>query len=151
MPETLYEAAGRDAGMKRLAEAWHARVVVDEVVGHAFEHGYHPEHTARLAAYWGEALGGPPRYTEAYGDETGVVRLHSGAGPHEEMDRRAIACFDLALHDVGIDPNEPLGQALHAYFAWSITAMNRYPDSDVDVPEGLRIPLWSWSGLVADP
>jgi hemoglobin len=28
------------------------RVMVDEVVSHAFSHGFHPEHTERLAAYW---------------------------------------------------------------------------------------------------
>jgi hemoglobin len=28
--------------------------------------------------------------------------MHSGNGPHQEMDRRAIACFDRALVDVGL-------------------------------------------------
>src|SRR5579875_2821602 len=76
--KTIYEAAGGDEGLRRLAKAWHARVLVDEVVGHAFRHGVHPEHTERLAAYWAEALGGPERFSEAYGDETSVVRMHSG-------------------------------------------------------------------------
>ncbi len=67
----------------------------------AFSHGYHPEHTERLAAYWAEAFGGPPRYTEQYGDESSVVRMHSGNGLHEDMDRRAIACFDQALRQCG--------------------------------------------------
>jgi len=40
-------------------------------------------------------------YSDTYGSETSVVRIHSGNGIHEEMDRRAIACFDLALDDVG--------------------------------------------------
>jgi truncated hemoglobin YjbI len=48
------------------------------------------------------ALGGPATYSDRYGDETSVVRIHSGNGPHEEMDQRAIACFDQALEDVGL-------------------------------------------------
>lgn len=92
--QTIYEAAGADEGLLRLARAWHARVMLDEVVSHAFSHGFHPEHSERLAAYWAEALGGPTTFSATYGDETSVVRLHSGNGPHEEMDRRAIACFD---------------------------------------------------------
>ena len=76
--------------------------MADEVVSHAFSHGFHPQHSERLAAYWAEALGGPTTYSDAYGDETSVVRMHSGNGPHEEMDRRAIACFDQALDDVGL-------------------------------------------------
>jgi hemoglobin len=90
--QSVYEAAGGSAGMLRLAEAWHSRVMADEIVSHAFSHGFHPQHTERLAAYWAEALGGPAAYSDTYGDETSVERIHSGNGPHEEMDRRAIAC-----------------------------------------------------------
>src|SRR6187399_574028 len=114
--QTVYEAAGGADGLLRLAGAWHARVMADEVVSHAFSHGYHPEHTERLAAYWAEALGGPSTYSAAYGDETSVVRMHSGNGPHEEMDQRAIACFDEALGDIGIARGAPLHRVLHDYF-----------------------------------
>ena len=146
--ESVYEAAGGEAGMLRLAEAWHVRVMADEVVGHAFSHGFHPRHTERLAAYWAEALGGPAAYSGAFGDESQVVRIHSGNGVHDEMDRRAVACFDQALDDVGLSANERLRQVLHDYFAWATsTAMARYPESADDVPAGLSIPQWSWDGL----
>src|SRR5262245_29371401 len=66
--QTVYEAAGGSDGMLRLASAWHTRVLEDEVVSHAFSHGFHPQHTERLAAYWAEALGGPTTYSDRYGD-----------------------------------------------------------------------------------
>ena len=145
---TVYEAAGGSAGLMRLAEAWHARVMSDEIVSHAFSHGFHPEHSERLAAYWGEALGGPPAYSERYGGETDVVRIHSGNGEHQEMDRRAIECFDEALRDVGVDAADRVWQALHDYFAWATTTtMARYHQSADDVPAGLSIPRWSWDGV----
>jgi hemoglobin len=147
--QTVYEAAGGAAGLLRLAHAWHARVMADDEVRHAFSHGYHPEHTERLAAYWGEALGGPAAYTENFGDESSVVRLHSGNGPHEEMNQRAITCFDEALSEVGLS-DDPLRGVLHDYFAWATTTtMARYHDSADDVPDGLQIPHWSWDGLVS--
>jgi hemoglobin len=147
--QSVYAAAGGGDGLRRLADAWHARVMADEIVSHAFSHGFEPDHNERLAAYWAEALGGPAWYSERYGDETAVVRIHSGNGPHEEMDRRAIACFDQAMSDAGLD-DEPLRQVLHDYFAWATTtAMTRYHESADDVPEGLRIPHWSWDGLQA--
>jgi hemoglobin len=149
--QTIYEAAGGDEGLLKLASAWHARVLDDEVVSHAFSHGFHPQHTERLAAYWAEALGGPSTYSARYGDETSVVRMHSGNGPHEEMDQRAIACFDLALQDIGLARDERLRRVLHDYFAWAThTTMARYHDSADDVPNGLRIPKWSWRGLIKD-
>ncbi len=147
----MYESIGGADGVLRLAAAWHARVLSDEVVSHAFSHGYADDHTERLAAYWAEALGGPTTYSERYGDETSVVRMHSGNGPHYDMDRRAIDCFDQALHDVGADRDAVLFQVLHDYFAWATTnPMARYTRSADDVPDGLAIPHWSWDGLVAD-
>ena len=120
--------------------------MADEVVAHAFSHGFHPEHTERLASYWAEALGGPATYSQRYGDETFVVALHSGNGEHADMDQRAVRCFDLALTDVGIDLHSRIGQVLHDYFTWATAAMARYPDSNDDVPDGLPIPHWSWEG-----
>jgi hemoglobin len=146
---TVYDAVGGADGLRCLAEAWHARVMADEVVSHAFSHGFHPEHSERLALYWAEALGGPATYSDCCGDEAAVVRMHSGNGPHEEMDRRAIACFDEALVDAGLAGDDRLRQVLHDYFAWATTTtMSRYHRSADDVPNGLRIPQWSWDGLV---
>ena len=145
---SIYEAAGGREGILKLAEAWHARVMEDEVVSHAFSHGFHPNHTERLAAYWIEALGGPADYSEQFGDETSVVRTHSGNGIHTEMDERAIACFDQAMDDVGIT-SDPLRSVLHDYFAWATTTtMAQYHRSADDVPDGMSIAKWSWQGLI---
>ena len=107
---------------------------------------------SEAASFWAEALGGPMTFSTEHGDETSVVRMHSGNGPHDEMDRRAIACFDQALADVGIDDDERLRQVLHDYFAWTTkTTMSRYHRSVDDVPDNLDIPHWSWAGLVSAP
>lgn len=144
---TLFEAIGGAPGVLRLAHAWHERVLADEIVAHAFSHGFHPKHTERLAAYWAEAWGGPPLYSEKLGSESSVVRRHSGNGPHEEMDQRAIECFDRAMDDVKIADSR-LRKVLHDYFAWATTTtMSAYPDDPKDVPQDLRIPRWSWDGL----
>jgi hemoglobin len=145
---TIFEAAGGIEGLTDLAQAWHRRVMADEVVSHAFSHGSRPDHIERLAAYWAEALGGPALYSDHYGGESSVVSLHSGHGVHEEMDQRAIACFDVALSDVGLARDARLRQVLHDYFAWATsTSMARYPKSADEVPLNLRMPRWSWNGL----
>jgi hemoglobin len=145
---SVYEAAGGHEGLLRLAETWHERVMADEIVSHAFSHGFHPQHGERLAAYWAEALGGPAAYTEGIGDESSVVRLHSGNGVHHDMDDAAISCFDQALDDVGLGNVEPLRTVLHDYFAWATTtSMARCPGSADDVPAGLAVPRWTWDGL----
>jgi len=147
--DSVYAAAGGAEGLLNLASSWHRRVIADEVVSHAFSHGYHPQHTERLAAYWSDALGGPASYSRLYRDETSVVRIHSGNGPHEDMDRRAIEFFDRALEDAGLASDAKLQKVPHDYFAWATD------HHDVPLPplgrRGARRPAhphWSWNGLV---
>ena len=145
---SVFEAAGGIEGLQRLAEAWHRRVLADEVVSHAFSHGFHPQHVERLAAYWTEALGGPALFSERSGNERHVALLHSGNGEHDEMNRRAIACFDQAMTDVGYDADLELRQVLHDYFAWATTTtMYRDRAGAQSLPRDTTIPQWSWSGL----
>ncbi|HET6152537.1 MAG TPA: oxidoreductase [Marmoricola sp.] len=145
--DTIFDAAGGLDGLTSLAHAWHLRVLADEVVVHSFSHGYHADHTHRLATYWAEALGGPAHYSRAIADESAVIRMHSGNGAHDEMDERAIACFEAALADVGFDADPRLFLALADYFRWATTGpMAAYPDSADDVPDGLAIARWDWDG-----
>jgi hemoglobin len=149
MEQTVYDAAGGREGLLALAHAWHARCLADPVVSHAFSHGYREDHSERLAAYWGEALGGPADFTRTMAEESHVVRLHAGNGPHEEMDRRALEAFVLALDDAGLPPDPRLRRALTDYFAWGIRHLGQYHESADDVPTGLPLPRWSWEGLVS--
>ena len=148
--QAVYEAAGGSAGLYRLADAWHARVMPDEVVSHAFSHGFHPQHTERLAAYWIEALGGPP-----------PTPARTERRPRSSACAAATACtrrWTAGRSPVSIRPwrksgwpPTPLRQVLHDYFAWATTTtMSRYHGSADEVPDGLRIPRWSWDGLVSE-
>jgi len=141
---SVYDAAGGRQAFLDLAHAWHERCLADPVVSHAFSHGFHPQHSERLAAYWIEALGGPAGFTGAIGDQSGVQRLHAGNGEHEEMDRRALACFVQALEDAGVP--EAVRPTLTAYFDWAIGQMAAYPGSADDVPADLPLATWSWDG-----
>ena len=145
---TIYEAAGGADGLLAVAHAWHERCLADPVAAHPFRHGpLHPQHLERLAAYLGEALGGPAAYTPELGDESTVLRIHAGNGEHHELDERAVACFDAALDDVGMP--EPARSALYDYFAWSTRRMAAHPDSPDSVPAGAALPHWDWSGPVS--
>jgi hemoglobin len=148
MRESVYDAMGGADAVLRLAHAWHERVLADPVVSHAFSHGFRDDHTERLAAYWGEQLGGPPAFTEGMGDQSTVLRMHSGNGEHHEMDRRAEQCFAQALEDAGIPDAPELRRTLAYWFHWAIEVMDSHPDTPDDVPDALPFPRWSWDGLV---
>jgi hemoglobin len=138
---TLYDAIGGSTTVLAIAHHWHERVLADPVVSHAFEHGYREDHTERLAAYWVEVLGGPAAYSQTMGDESHVVRLHSGNGEHDEMDRLAVDCFAAALHDA--DVPEAHHEALVSWFRDANTYVNHHFASPGEVPDGLPMPVVS--------
>jgi hemoglobin len=146
MTRSIYEVTGGRRAFLDLARAWHARCLADPIVSHAFSDGYHPQHSERLAAYWAEALGGPSDFTESIGDESSVVRIHSGNGEHPEMDDRAQTCFAQALDDASLPDDPRLRSTLKAYFRWATEAMSAHPGSADDVPAGLALARWSWDG-----
>jgi hemoglobin len=139
--ESLYDAMGGADVVLAVAHAWHERVLADPIVSHAFEHGYREDHTERLAAYWAEVLGGPPTYSQTMGDEAHVVRLHTGNGPHDDMDRRAVDSFAGALADAGV-PQE-LHPALVRWFRDANQYVNHHFATPDAVPDGLPMPLFA--------
>jgi hemoglobin len=149
MPESVFEAAGGDDAMLALAGAWHARCLADPVAAHPFDHKpLHPQHTERLAAYWGEMLGGPPSYSSQYGSVADVIRMHSGNGPHDDLDAHALACFVAALDDAGIPADQELRRTLTDWFAWSNRLVNHLYPQPAQVPDDATLPHWSWDGPV---
>jgi hemoglobin len=144
--ETIYEAMGGAEAMLALAEAWHERCLADPILAHPFERGVHPHHTKRLAAYWSEQLGGPAEYTASIDGYSDVVRVHTGNGPHEQMDGRAVAAFVLALDDAGIPTDPRLRFQLVAWFTWATALLNHRWHTADEVPNDLPLPAWGWDG-----
>jgi hemoglobin len=134
MRPTLYEYAGGDQAFLALATAHHARCLADPELNHPFSHGdLNPAHLERLAAYWAEVLGGPPRYTALPADQTSLLLLHAGNGDMTDLGRRFVECFVRAADDAGL-PEDPEFRAVLAH-----------EDRDA-VPEGIPVPRWSWDG-----
>lgn len=136
---TLYDRTGGADAVLAIAHHWHERVLADPVVAHAFSHGFREDHTERLAAYWVEVLGGPATYSATMGDESHVVRLHSGNGEHDEMDRRAVDCFASALRDAHVPPDVH-GELVAWFRAANRHVNHRWPTPD-EVPDGLPMPV----------
>ena len=134
MPSVYEEVGGFDA-ILGVCRRWHQLCLADPIAAHRFEHALHPQHDERLAAYLGQALGGPPLYTAGYGDESSMQRLHACNGEHLELDEACLTLFDRALADVGIT-GAPAA-AFSAYFRAATEAQRAYQDVAARVPDSL--------------
>ncbi len=149
---TIYEAAGGIEVLERLAEATHQRCLADPLLNHPFSHADNqPDHTARLAAYWAEALGGPPTYTsEMGGSESHVQRLHAGEGDYAvEASPRFVQCVVDSFDEAGVPADPAVRQAITDYVTWAATGpFQAWGRSRDDVPDDLAMPHWDWDGPV---
>jgi len=148
---SLYEFAGGEPAFLALAAAHHARCLADPELNHPFSHpGQHPQHVERLAAYWAEVLGGPPRYSQECADNSFVLGLHAGNGDMSDLGRRFVACFAAAADDAGLPEDVAFRAALHAYMEWAVSEVLAFGPPDATVPEHLPLPRWAWDGLVVE-
>ena len=149
MRATLFEFAGGEPAFLALAAAHHARCLADPELNHPFSHpGQHPQHVERLAAYWAEVLGGPPRYSQACGDESSVLHLHAGNGDMTDLGQRFVDCFVAACDDAGLPEDVEFRAALLSYLRWAVDQLLAFPSPEDVVPQDLAMPRWSWEGLV---
>jgi hemoglobin len=145
---TLFEYAGGAEAFLALAAAHHARCLADPELNHPFSHGpQHPQHVERLAAYWAEVMGGPPAYSQASGDESGVLQMHAGNGDMSDLGERFVRCFVAALDDVQLPDDPEFRAAMAAYMRWAVDNVLSYSPVGAVVPGGVAMPRWGWSGL----
>lgn len=148
MGPTLFEFAGGEPAFLALAAAHHARCLADPELNHPFSHpDQHPQHVERLAAYWAEVMGGPPRYSQSCGDQSAVLHMHAGNGDMGDLGERFLRCFDGAMDDAQLPAEPAFRAALRAYMRWAVDDVLSYSAEDAVVAPGLRMPRWGWDGL----
>jgi hemoglobin len=147
---TLFEFAGGEGAFLALARAHHARCLADPELNHPFSHDdQHPQHIERLAAYWGEVMGGPPAYSRACGDESGLLQMHAGNGDMGDLGERFLECFVHALDDAALPSDAAFRVTLRAYMRWAVDNVLSYSAENTVVPAGVHVPHWGWAGLQA--
>ena len=147
MRPSLYDFAGGTDALVRLARAHNARCLADPELNHPFSHGGHPQHLERLAAYWGEVLGGPATYTQSLGTQTSALQMHAGNGDMSDLGRRFVDCFVAAMDDAALPADTEFRAAMSAYMRWAVPAFIGHPVDDSAIPPGLTTPRWTWDGL----
>jgi hemoglobin len=144
---TLFEFAGGEAAFLAVARAHHVRCLADPELNHPFSHAdQHPQHVERLAAYWAEVLGGPAAYSDACGDEPGVLMMHAGNGDMSDLGERFLDCFVAALDDADLPTDPEFREAMQAYMRWAVDNVLSYSLKDA-VPVDAELPRWGWGGL----
>jgi hemoglobin len=144
---SMFEFAGGEPAFVALATAHHQRCLQDPVLNHPFSHPGHPQHIERLASYWAEVFGGPPRYSESCGGHSAMVGIHAGQGAEDDLGDRFVECFVQAADDAGLPDDPEFRRALRSYMEWAVRDVIAYSPRGTAVPLSMSMPRWSWDGL----
>jgi hemoglobin len=144
----MFEFASGDPAFLALAAAHHERCLRDPELNHPFSHPGNPHHIERLADYWAEVFGGPPRYSQSHGGHSAMLGIHAGQGAGEDYATRFVACFMQAADDAQLPDDSDFRAGLRGYVEWAVQDVLSYSPSGARVPERLPTPRWSWNGLV---
>lgn len=144
---TIFEFAGGEPAFLKLATAHHERCLQDPVLNHPFSHPGHPDHIQRLASYWAEVFGGPATYSQSCGGQSWMLHLHSSTGAQEDLGERFVQCFVRAADDAGLPDDTEFRAVLRSYMEWAVSVVMSVSPPGMVVPDGLRVPRWSWDGL----
>ena len=144
---SIFEFAGGSGAFLALAAAHHRRCLDDPELNHPFSQGTNPDHIQRLADYWAEVFGGPPRYSESYGGQPAMLAIHAGKGAGQDLGQRFVTCFVMAADDAKLPDDRALRASLRAYMEWAVDQVLAYSPAGSEVPAGEAVPHWSWDGL----
>jgi hemoglobin len=144
----MYDFAGGQPAFLALAAAHHERCLEDPELNHPFSHPTNPQHVERLADYWAEVFGGPPRYSESFGGHSAMLDLHARQGAGDDYGPRFVACFVQAADDASLPDDPDFRDGLRRYMEWATSEVLVYAPPGSQVAPDLPVPRWSWDGLV---
>jgi hemoglobin len=146
---TLYEWAGGEPALLRLFIEFYARVAKDPQLGPVFAK-MDPHHAEHVAAFVGEVLGGPKKYSEAHGGHPAMIRKHLHRNLDNGLRTRWMQLLLECADAVGLPDDPEFRSALVAYLEWGsrLAVMNSQPGAQV--VEEAPMPAWGW-GEVKGP
>ncbi|MGW7454575.1 group II truncated hemoglobin [Streptomyces sp. NPDC054787] len=140
---TIYEWMGGAEAMKRLADAFYAHVMQDEILAPVFA-GMDAEHPRHVALWLSEVFGGPADYTAHHGGHPHMASRHLGRAITEQQRRRWVDLLMDTADEVGL-PTDPEFRGVFAYYIeWGTRMALIYSGPTPPPLDAAPIPRWSW-------
>jgi hemoglobin len=145
MPQTLYEFAGGQDAVSRLAHAHYRRCLTDPLLSQVFGTEGSPTHADHLADWLTEVLGGPQRYTEQHGGHEGLLRHHAGRRITDPQRARFVEVFFAASDEAGLPEDPRFRERLREYLEWGTAiAVDVSHERPEDIASDDPVPVWDW-------
>jgi hemoglobin len=146
---TIYEWAGGHAAFERWLNAFYDLVEQDDLLAPLFGGRVSEEHRAHVTLWWGEVMGGPPRYTEDHGGYEHMVAKHGDLAITDEMRLRFVTLLSRAADEARLPADPEFRAAIMGYAEWGTRLAMHNSQPGAEVAEHAPVPRWGWG--VAPP
>lgn len=143
---TMFEHVGGETALRGLAEHLHKSVLADPLLRGLFENGS-PDHADHLAAFLGEMLGGPTRYSDELGGFLSLLKAHLGLRITPEQQERFVTLMLASADAAGLPDDERFRAAFEAHvrkaagFTAEASASDTSPRLEPPYP---KLGRWTW-------
>ena len=147
---TLFEWAGGLPALRRMTALFFERYVPEDPLLAPMFANIPPDHSERVASWFAEVFGGPPRYRSTYGDYAHFFERHANLAVSDDHMTRWVDLLLRSARDAGLDTDPELWSALTSYVEWEARRVMQASQPDSTTPDDLDSPRWDW-GPVGPP
>ncbi|HZV75863.1 MAG TPA: CDGSH iron-sulfur domain-containing protein [Conexibacter sp.] len=141
---TLFQWAGGFPALLRLTRRFYeTHVPQDPLLSDLFSQ-MSPDHPERVAAWLGQVFGGPPAYSERYGEYDRMISQHLDKALTREQRARWVVLLALSADEVGLPSDAEFRAAFIAYLEWGSRLALENSQPGVHPPPHMPVPRWWW-------
>jgi CDGSH-type Zn-finger protein/truncated hemoglobin YjbI/ferredoxin len=141
---TLFQWAGGFPALLRLTRRFYeVHVPTDPLLSALFSQ-MSPDHPQRVASWLGQVFGGPPAYSERYGEYDRMISQHLDKALTPEQRARWVQLLARSADEVGLPADAEFRAAFTAYLEWGSRIALENSQPGVHPPPHMPVPRWWW-------
>ena len=141
---TLFQWAGGFPALLRLTRRFYeVHVPQDPLLSGLFSQ-MSPDHPERVASWLGQVFGGPPAYSERYGEYDRMISQHLDKALTPEQRARWVLLLARSADETGLPADAEFRAAFTAYLEWGSRIALENSQPGVHPPPHMPVPRWWW-------
>lgn len=146
LPEqaTLFQWAGGFPALLRLTRRFYEVHVPEDPLLSGLFSQMSPDHPQRVASWVGQVFGGPPAYSEHYGEYDRMISQHLDKALTPEQRARWVLLLARSADEVGLPADAEFRAAFTAYLEWGSRIALENSQPGVHPPPHMPVPRWWW-------
>lgn len=141
---TLFQWAGGFPALRALTRRFYEVHVPEDPLLSGLFSQMSPDHPRRVAAWLGQVFGGPPAYSESYGEYDRMISQHLDKALTPDQRARWVLLLARSADDVGLPADAEFRAAFSTYLEWGSRIALENSRPGVHPPPHMPVPRWWW-------